>query len=580
MAVAVIALLGVLLARRAREEPGRVIRATLELPAGTMLDAPLVRLSRDGRRLVVIARRGSDKDLVFLRALDQPDFAPVPGTEGAQRPFLSPDGAWVVFGSISRTGPIRKVALDGGPTADVADGNWAGGDWATDGAIVYTKHYTGGLWLVPAMGGVPRPITTLDSARGEFAHWWPQFLPDGDHVLFTAYTSPASRARIETVSLRTGARKVLIPGGVSGRYLPPSYLVYARSGTLFAVRFDARRLEVRGQPVPVLQGIAMTSDEGLAAFSVADNGTLAYVAASSFGHPVDPVWVSRSGVASAPLTAPGRYRSPTLSPDGRLVALAETAPDEQDDIWVLDLQRGTRTPITSGGGTDLNPLFTPDGRRIVFISERPVFDLYIRPTDGSAPASPLVTSSHDKFPGSVTPDGRTLLFDHRLLPHTQIWSVPLGDSGTARPVLAAEDADVRTPRLAPNGRWLAYVSVESEGPEVYLSPFPDVRRARSQVSVHGGDQPRWTRGGRELVYRSGDRMMAVAVDPATGRLGAPLELFHGDYQADNHSAGVGNWDVTPDGARFLMLRQEPGSEAQHVILVTNWVRELERTLGR
>jgi Tol biopolymer transport system component len=290
--------------------------------------------------------------------------------------------------------------------------------------------------------------------------------------------------------------------------------------------------------------------------------------------------VSRKGVAGGPLTAPGLYRGTILAPDGRRVALTENAPDQQADVWVLDLQRGTRTPITSGGADDFNPLFTADGRRVVFESERPVYDLYIRPADGSAPASPLVTSSYDKYPGSVTPDGRTLLFDHNVLPHRQIWSVPLGDSGAARPLLVSEAAGVRTARVAPNGRWLAYVSTETGGPEVYLSPFPDVRSARSQVSVRGGDQPRWTRGGRELVYRSADRMMAVAVDPVSGRLSAPVELFHGDFLPDSHDEGFANWDVTPDGERFLMLKPTPGTEPRQVVLVTNWVRQLARALGR
>jgi Tol biopolymer transport system component len=578
ISVAIIALLGTLLARRPSAPASGIVRAVVELPAGTSLAGAEVVLSRDGRRIAVVGTQREHR-VIFQRALDQSDFAPVPGTEGAMSPVLSPDGKWVAFFSGGAGAKLRKVPVDGGPVVDIAEGSFGGGAWADDGTIVYTKDYTSGLWTVPAGGGTPRMLTTPDSLRGELGDWWPQVLPDGDHVLFTAYTSPVARARIEVVSRRSGDRKVLVEGGVFGRYLPPGYLLYARDGTLFAVAFDARRLEVGGQPVPVAQGVAMESASGEAAYAVSDDGMLAYVSAATFGGNLEMVWVSRDGTVSAPITAPGRFQDPALSPDGRRVAVAVTGTDEQQDVWLLDLVRGTRTPITSGGANDCNPLFTADGRSIVFESERPVFDLYLRRADGSTPAVPLLASAHDKYPGSITPDGHTLLFDYMLLPNAQIWSVPLADSGRARPVLASATANLHTPRVAPNGRWLAYVSDESGRSEIYLSPYPEVTRARSQVSVDGGMGPRWTRGGRELVYRSANRMMVVSVDPASGALGAPAELFRGDYDKGWNQITSG-YDVTRDGSRFLMLRRPAGTAPRQVIVVTNWVQELERLVGR
>jgi len=515
----VIAVLGGLTLKRPPTATGDVVRAILELPRGTALAYPSIALSRDGTRIVV-AGEEAGRNRLFQRQLDQLNFKAVPGTEDGNRQFLSPDGAWVAFGAGERR--MLKVPIEGGPAVEVAPSSFAGGDWVNDGTIVYTPDYVSGLWKVSAAGGTPERITTPDSARGELAHWWPQVLPDGEHVLFTAFSTPIERARIEVVSLKTGERKVVLEGGVSGRYVRAGYMLFARNEALFAMPFDLRRLAVTGQPVPVIEDVALQSEDGRAGFAVSDNGTLAYITASSFTADLELVWVTRSGSVSAPITAPARFDNPALSPSGRQVAIAIAPPGETRDVWVLDLVRGTRTPITSGAANDFAPLFTPDGRRIIYESERPVFDLYEREADASAPATPLLVTPHDKSPGSITPDGSTLLFDHNLLPN-QLWAVELADSGTPRPLLTSDGGNLRLPRVAPNGRWLAYVSDESGRREVYQSPYPDVTRSRRQVSVDGGDDPYWTRGGRELVYRSGQRMMSVIVDPASGELGAPTE---------------------------------------------------------
>ena len=571
LAVAIVAL-GVALTRRPGAAAGDVVRAILELPRGTAIGYPSLALSRDGSRVVVSALQDGAR-LLFQRPLDRLEFTAIPGSEGGQRQFLSPDGQWVAFGSGAK---VRKVPLDGGPAVDVADGRWAGGDWTTDGMILYTPDYVSGLWRVPAGGGAPEQLTAPDSARGELAHWWPQVLPDGEHVLFTAFSTPVERARIEVLSLETGERTVLLEGGVSGRYVPTGHLLYARSEALFAVPFDLRRLALTGQPVPVLQDLAVEAEDGRAAFSVSDNGTLAYISASAFAVDLELVWVTRRGSAGEPITAPGRFDNPRLSPDGRRVALAIARASEPQDVWILDLVRGTRTPLTSGGANDFAPLFTPDARHVIFESERPVFDLYIRAADASTPAVPLVVSPFDKAPGSLTGDGRTLLYQQSTVPRYQIWSVPMDGSAAGAPLLTSESGDIGDPTLAPNGRWLAYTSTESSSSEIYVTAYPEVARGRRQVSAGGGDEPRWTRGGRELVYRSGRRMMAVAVDPATAELGSPTVLFTGDYMDSNEWS----YDVTPDGERFLMLRRPPGTEPRQVVVVTNWFRELERLVPR
>jgi len=569
VAVLAVAALGALLLRRPAAASGDVVRAILELPPGASLSYPSLALSRDGSRIVVAGEQDG-RDRLFQRSLDQLTFAAVPGSEDGNRQFLSPDGKWVAFGAGTK---MRKVPLDGGPAVDVAQSNWAGGDWTDDGTIVYTPDYVSGLWKVPAGGGTPVQITTPDSARGELAHWWPQVLPDGDHVLFTAFSTPIERARLEVVSLKTGARTVILDGGVSGRYVSAGYLLYVRNEALFAAPFDVHRLALTGQPVPVIEDVALQAEDGRAGFAVSENGTLVYISASSFAADLELVRVTRRGEVSAPITAPARFDNPTLAPGGGRVALAMARPGETRDVWVLDLVRGTRTAITSGGANDFSPLFTPDGNRLIFESERPVFDLWVRPTDGSAPATALLSTPYDKHPTSITADGRTLLFSHSLLPYAQIWTLALDSSGDAQALLTSNAGNLRSPRVALNGQWLAYVSDESGRREVYVSPYPGVTRGRRQVSADGGDDPFWTRGGRELVYRSGQRMMAVSVSPASGELGTPTELFRGGYLTSTFGS---NYAVTPDGERFLMLRRPPGTEPRQIIVVTNWFRELRR----
>jgi Tol biopolymer transport system component len=573
LAVAGMAIFAFLWWQRAPAATGDVVRAILELPAGTALSYPSLALARDGSRLVVSAKQG-DKFLLFQRALDKIAFTPISGSDDGNRQFLSPDGKWVAFAS-NQT--MRKIPLDGGPAADVAPSSWAGGDWTPDGTVIYTPDYLSGLWSVPASGGTPRQLTTPDSARGELAHWWPQLLPDGDHVLFTAFSTPIERARIEVLSLRTGKRTVLLEGGVSARYVTAGYLLFAKNEALYAVPFNPAKLELTGQPVPVIQDLAMNLSDGRAGFTVSDNGTLAYIAASAFDPDLELVWVNRRGEASVLSVPPARLAHPTLAPDGRHIALAIAKPGEPQDVWVIDLARGTQTALTAGGANDFAPLFTPDGSRVIYESEQPVFDLYVRAADGSSPSVPLFVSGFDKAPGSITPDGKLLLFRHSIVPHAELWSLPLDGSGKPAPFLRSDAGDLATPRISPDGHWLSYTSNESGRTEIYLSPYPAVNSARRQVSVDGGLSQRWTRGGRELVYRNGRKMMSVSVDPATGQLGAPVELFQGDFLTENNSW---SYDVTPDGERFLMLRRATGTEPHQVIIVTNWFTELRRLVPK
>ncbi|MGH7582941.1 MAG: protein kinase domain-containing protein [Gemmatimonadales bacterium] len=569
---AVVALAVVLMRRpKANGTEGDVVRATIDLPANANLERPYVMLSRDGGRLAVQGRIDGH-DALLSRRLGDSSWMSIP-LHIAGFPFLAPDGSWMVF--LSDT-TMRAMPLDGGPPLDLAEGTWGGGEWAANRQLIYTPDYTSGLWSIPARGGTPHRLTVPDTAHNELGHWWPQLLPDGDHVLFTAYRSPISKATLEVLSLKSGKRTVLVNAAVDGHYVSPGYLLYARNETVLAAPFDIGALRITGPPVAVVQDVAMEPASGLAAFGVSRNGTLAYITASSLSPPADLVWVDRTGKESTPLAAAGRYESPSIGPDGRRIAVTFSRPGETEDIWVLDLDRGTRTPLTTGGGADFDPLFTADGKRVIYVSERPVFDLYWRATDASSPAEPLWVSGFDKQPGSFTPDGKQLLVSYHLVPFHQIWSVPLDGSGKPHVVMASAEGSLDDPRVSPDGRWLAYASTASGRSEVYLSPWPEVSRSRTQVSVGGGAEPRWTRGGREVLYFEQDTMMTATVDPATGSPGKPAVLFHGDFVG-----GVDEftYDVTPDGSKFLMVGLPPGSEPRRVVVVTNWFAELRRLMA-
>ncbi len=562
-------------ATRGREgdsAPTPVVRATVQLPANAYLDSPKLSFSDDGTRLVVAGRQDGRRTLL-VHDMDALEFTAITGTEGAGNQVLSPDGQWVAFRAPDG---MKKVLVDGGTPVTINDARWAGGDWSADGTLYFTQSYVSGIWRISADGGSASVITTPDSARRELGHWWPQLLPDGEHLLFTGFRTPIDSARIDVVSLTTGERKIVVQGGVSGRYIPTGHVIYARDEVLFAVPFDLGRLEVTGQAVPVVEDVAMSHQDGLAAFAVSEGGILAYTPASVYNADAYLVWVDRSGVETPVVPGAGRYAEPTLSPDGRQVALTVTRSGESPDVWVLEVQRGTMSRLTLGRGSEFEPVWTPSGDRVVFISERPVFDLYWRPANGSAPAVPLVVSEFDKYPCSFTPDGNQLVFTHVLEPRAEIWRVDVRDPNDPEMMLDV-GLDLAYPTVSPDGRWLAFTSSETGRVEVYLVSYPNVAERRRQVSAEGGTEPRWTRGGRELVFRDDSRLMSVTVDPATGELGAPTVIFEGEYLYSIREAR--SYDVSSDGERFLMVKRPPENAPRQIVIVTNWFQELIDLMG-
>ncbi len=529
---------------------------------------PYVAISRDGMSLAVVGRRG-EEDQVFLRRLDEPDFRPLAGTDGAANPFFSPDGEWLAF---TANDSLKKISVDGGAPIALVAARWPGGTWAQDGSIIYTPSYQNGLWQVSAAGGTASQLTEPDTTAGELGHWYPQLLPGGKAILFTNFSTPIDRSRIAVYSLATGEITTLVEGGTYGRYLPTGHLLYVRGGAMMSVPFDLGGLQVRGQAEPVLQQIAVAGPNGLAAVAIAENGTLAYIPASVWYPDRFLIWVDRSGGEELVLEAPALYSDPVLSPDGERIAL--TIEQGSRDVWVYDIARGVNDRLTSRPSEAFGPIWTADGSRVIYSAEEPQFDLFWRAADASAPEEALLTSPNDKHVGSITPDGNVMLFNENN-PDPNIWTLRLDGSGERTPVINTPFGE-SNPQVSPDGRWLIYTSTQSGRFEVSVVPFPDVTTSRKRISTDGGGASRWTRGGREIVYRNGKKMMSATFDPATGDVGIPTVIFEGPYAYSSFSP---NFDVTPDGQRFLMVKIPPESAPREISVVLNWFVELKAKVG-
>ena len=523
-------------------------------------------ISTDGRRIIQVVSDSNGVDRIVMRDLGTTDLRVVAGSEGAVDPVFSPGGDWISFNA---DGKLRKVPASGGPPVDVADSaSVGGGAWMSDGSIVYTRDGRG-LWSVPSSGGRSRQVTTLDTARKEFNHWYPQPLPGGHAVIYTAYATPIARASIQAYDLETQRTVVLVEGGVYGRYASSGHLLYARDGAIFAVPFDAKSLTVSGTPVPVQNDVAWVATDGLGGFAIASSGTLAYLRASEWNVERRVVWADRAGREQPALPSPGAFAEPRLSPDGRWIIVTVTEP--RRELWLYDVARGVLTPLSRTENAAFNAIWAPDSRSVVYAHENPVYDLHRLLIDGSAPHTPVVTSRWDKFASAISPDGKSIVYVENNN-SDRLFTARLDDSTTPRALTTTGTAQ-RSAAFSPNGRWIAYEELAHGQPDIYVVAA-DGSGARRQVSVDGGEQPRWTKGGREIVYRRGSAVMAVPADSATGDVGKPVELFR-KGQPDRLGGGrTLAYDVTADGNRFLLVLPVQKSGAQPTVVVIDWLEDL------
>jgi len=568
---------------RAIVPPNGPVRFGVEFDRGVVPSyTPIVRLSADGRQLFVSAMV-ERREEVLRRVLDRVGMEVIKGAgqgeqgTGNSRPFVSPDGRWVAY---ARQKKLWKVPVEGGTAIELATAEWSGGSWGKNGRLVYTRAYSTGLWTVSEGGGDERMLTKPDESKAELGHWWPQILPDGDHVLFTSYRTPIESATIEVLTISTGERKVLLTGGVYGLYVTTGHLLFAVGETIRAVPFDLDRLEVRGAPVAVVDDVAMNLTDGAAAFDVSENGTLAYLPVESYVADTEVVVVDRKGSESLALPKRDRYNNPRLSPDGGRVSVDIRSANSMGDVWVFELGRSGGTRLTAEGGRDFGAEWTPDSKELIFSSERPFFDLYRRAADASQPAQPLLTGTYDHYTGAVSRDGKTFAFSLAVPGGGEIWTVPLEGQPVAK-LYFANGFNLGHPTLSPDGRWMAYDSDESgQGVDVFIQSYPDARQKRVKVSPAHGSEPMWTQGGRELVYREGDKVMAVSIDLTTGATGPPRVLFSGPYPDNPGWTRPRSYDVTADGERFLLTKLPGEQPRPRVMVVLNWFEELRARVPR
>jgi serine/threonine protein kinase len=573
--------------------PGQKPLVRLDVDLGPEISLPspenhplsTVALSPDGTRLAYVASSSGGPSRLFIRRLDQSKAVELPGTNGAIGPVFSPDGEWIGFYAGDK---YNKISVQGGVVVPLAGGApFAGASWSEDGSII-TGGSTG-LIRIPSGGGAPTKVTEL--ANEEFAALFPQVLPGGKAVLFVSYaTVSADKASVEVVTFADGRRKTLVPAGTSARYLPTAngsgHLVYTNKETLFAVPFDLDRLEARGTAVPVLDDVAYHALYGVAQFDVSRSGTLVYrKGGGSTAQAMATIqWLIPGADGAArkePVRSkPGIYMSPRLSSDGTRLAMMFIE-QGATDLWVYDLRRDVMTRLTSGAGAITPVTWSPDGRYLFFGTLRS--GIFWTRADGASEPRPLTGTKTGQAPWSITSDGKRLAYSE-FAERAQIWTVPLEESngqmkaGKPEQFLKSPFTDL-FPAFSPDGKWLAYCSNATGTYEVFAQAFPDTG-GRWQISNNGGTFPVWSPNGHDLLYQSGDQIMAVAYTAKGDRFVAEKPRVWLAKPGRFNAGFDRSWDLAPDSKRVAVVTpaETPGTPKQdhEVVMLLNFFDELRR----
>jgi Tol biopolymer transport system component len=572
--------------------PAPALRQSVELGADVSLDrtdgGPVVILSPDGGLLAFVARKNEgERPQLFLRRLDHLQAAPLAGTEGAHSPFFSPDGQSIAFFA---EGQLKRVAVSGGATVVLADAPTdRGGTWSEDGTIFFTPHMMPGVGLVrvSSSGGPTEAVTRPDPTLGEVTHRWPQALPGGKAILFTAHWSIGNYddANIVVQALPTGPRRVVVKGGYHGRYLPSGHVVYMHEGTLFAIPFDLARLEPAGAAVPVIGELVVAPYSAGAQFAFSDRGTLVYLTGRS--SPMLSIqWLDRTGNLAPLRAVPGIYRNPQFSPDGTKLAM-QVLDGKSSDIGVYEWGRDSMSKLTFDVTRGAYPVWAPDGRGVVYTSLRgsQPGNLYWQRVDGTGSAQLLTKNKTFQVATSWHPSGKYLAVQE-WSPQTanDVMILPIeGDeasgwsSGPPTPFLNSPFNEWQA-TFSPNGRWIAYSSNEAGRSEVYVRAFPGPD-GKWEISIEGGSNPTWSRNGRELFYKALDqRLMVAGYAERAGSFNADKPRLWCETRLPE-VYGQRSFDLHPDGQRFAVFRDivDPGqAKRDQIVFFQNFFDELRR----
>jgi serine/threonine protein kinase len=556
-------------------------------PEKMVLDYGLA-VSPDGQQVVFVASASLGESTLAVRKLNSSESKLLPGTEGAHFPFWSPDSNQLGF---FVGGKLKRIDLRSGAVQSIADtaegiaqsGEGRGGDWNANGDIIFAPSPTSALYRVAANGGNPTPVTVLDTAKGETSHRWPHFLPDGRHFTFLARVGIAKETDVIFIgALDSRDRQVLFAASSGVQFAPPGYLVFVRGRTLYAQPFNPRKLKLTSEPIAVLDGIEPEGEAGptyYAPFS-ANAGVLAYTKSS--GLQLQLAWHDRTGRKLEDVAHPGTYDEPTLSPDGRRIALDIIG--QRNSVWVLDLARGALSRL-SFEDRAVCPIWSPDGTQIAYRTvdaDRREFSIVTKPSTGAGNATTLSGVSQGQggetlYPDSWSPDGHLLLVekvDVANRDHGSLWLLPVHGDGKLQPFLSSS-FNMSHATFSPDGRWVAYTSDETGRPEVYVQDF--ARTKKIQISTAGGDQALWSHNVRELFYVSADHNLMVVGLEAHGadfKVNPPRLLFHASIRSEGLNASRINYAVSADGNRILLNELQPANLPTATTVVVNWTTEL------
>ncbi len=573
IAVVIVMVLLLILYSRARETAApQVARFLVYPPEKSIFQGGGDYVSPDGRRLLFTATGTDGKRVLWIRTIDSLSAQALPGTEDAAQPFWSPDSRFIGFFA---AGKLKKIETSGGSLQVLADAQAArGGTWNGDGVIVFSPGVAGGLYRVSASGGPATQITSLDTATNQTSHCWPHFLPDGKHFIYLARNAQQQQSGIYSGALDAKESKLIVNTDAGAAYAAPGYLFFVRGRTLMAQPFDPERFQLNGEPVPIVEQIGYSAATARAFFCVSNNGVLAYRGNVALNGQL--TWYDRSGKQLEKVGAAGDFLGFSVSPDQKEIAASRLDLETGSyDLWIIELGRGTSSRFTFDQTNETFPVWSPDGVRIAFASNKNgTTDLYAKPANSSSGDQLLFKSTNLKAPNDWSADGQIILYnDFDPKTSSDLWVLPLGGDPKPSPVMQTPFGETNG-RFSPDGKWIAYESTESGPGQIYVQGYPS--GSKTQVSTEGGFQPRWRADGKELFYIGPDkRLMAVETKTDAGgvHVGTPRVLF--ELRVSN-LPGPPYYDVTRDGQRFLINVAGEETTPTPMAVVMNWNAGLKK----